>query len=235
MVDLSPIPAAAPGHRVQVPQGIADRLRTLIRHGDLKVGDRLPSQRHLAERLGVSRPSLREAISSLEGIGLLAVRVGSGVFVASPDPAPPPWRFAHRCSARDLYEARVGLEGFAARLAAAHRDDAGLDRLGTAVAAMAAALSRGDVAAMGEADALFHDHVLGIAANSVLAAMIGPMRDMIVESQRLPLAAHIRIDETLAEHRMILSRIAAGDPDGAERVMRCHIEAAAARYGIELR
>ena len=71
--------------RTPVPRSIVEHIQRLILKGGLKAGDRLPSQRELAEQLGVSRPSLREALTVLETMGLLTVRAGSGVFVARPD------------------------------------------------------------------------------------------------------------------------------------------------------
>jgi GntR family transcriptional repressor for pyruvate dehydrogenase complex len=76
--------------------------------------------------------------------------------------------------------------------------------------------------------------VVELAANPVLAGMVGPMRDMVVESQRLPMARVDRLAETLSEHRAIASRLAAGDAEGAEGAMKAHIRAAADRYGIAL-
>ncbi len=231
-MNWAPLAEASPGDRMPVSRGVADRLQALILQGGLAPGDRLPSQRDLAARLGVSRPSLREAMSALETMGLVVVRVGSGVYVAPPALRAPPWRFADRCSARDVYEARWGLEGYAARLAAARIDRAGAVRLAETVDAMAAALDRGDVSGMAAADERFHDLVVAIAANPVLAGMIGPMRDLMVESQRLPMGVTSRLGETLAEHRAIAARLAARDADGAEREMKAHIRAAADRYGI---
>lgn len=233
-MNWSPLAEPAPGDRTPVSRGIAERLQALILQGGLAAGDRLPSQRVLAARLGVSRPSLREAMAALETMGLVVVRVGSGVYVAPPDLRAPPWRFADRCSPCDVYEARLGLEGYAARLAAARMDAGGAARLQSPIEAMAAALARGDVPAMAEADVRFHDLVVELAGNPVLAGMIGPMRDMVVESQRLPMARVDRLAETLAEHRAIASRLAAGDADGAEHTMRAHIRAAADRCGIVL-
>ena len=233
-MNWSPLAEPGPGDRVPVSRGVVDRLQTLILDGGLAPGDRLPSQRDLAARLGVSRPSLREAIAALETMGLVSVRVGSGVYVAPPALRAPPWRFADRCSARDVYEARLGLEGFAARLAAARMDRRGGSLLDEAVDAMSTALERGDVQGMGAADARFHDLVLDLAANPVLAGMVGPMRDMMVESQRLPMARIDRLGETLAEHRVIASRLRAGDVSGSEGAMQAHIRAAADRYGISL-
>ena len=233
-MNWGPLAEPVPGDRVPVSRGVADRFQALILQGGLAPGDRLPSQRDLAARLGISRPSLREAMAALETKGLVVVRVGSGVYVAPPDLRAPPWRFADRCSPRDVYEARLGLEGYAARLAAARMGTGGDARLTDSVDAMAGSLERGDVPAMAAADAGFHDRVVELAANPVLAGMVGPMRDMVVESQRLPMARADRLAETLAEHRAILSRLAVGDAGGAEDAMKAHIRAAADRYGILL-
>ncbi len=233
-MNWAPLADPAPGDRIPVSRSVTDRLQTLILQGGLASGDRLPPQRDLAARLGVSRPSLREAISALETMGLVVVRVGSGVYVAPPALRAPPWRFADRCSPRDVYEARLGLEGYAVRLAAARMDAAGAARLDGAVDAMAAALGRGDVSAMAAADARFHDLVVELAANPVLAGMVGPMRDMVVESQRLPMARFDRLGETLAEHRAIAACLRAGDASGSEEAMKAHIRAAAGRYGVSV-
>lgn len=233
-MNWAPLAEPAPGDRIPVSRGVADRLQGLILQGGLAAGDRLPSQRDLAAQLGVSRPSLREAIAALETMGLVVVRVGSGVYVASPDLRAPPWRFADRCSPRDVYEARLGLESYAARLAAARMDGTGMARLDEAVDAMAVALERGDMAGMASADARFHDVVVDLAANPVLAGMIGPMRDMVVESQRLPMARRDRLGETLAEHRAIAACLRAGDAAGSDAAMKAHVKAAADRYGVSI-
>lgn len=225
-----------PGHDIaagdRIPRGIADHIRALIRQGGLKAGDRLPSQRDLAARFGASRPSVREAISALESLGIVLVRLGSGVYVAPADSRLPPWRFSDRCSPRDVYEARLGLEAYAARLAATRVDAAAAAGLAAAVAAMAAAVAARDIPAIAAADARFHDLVFGLAGNPVLAGMYGPVRDMMVESQRLPLVRQDRLAETLAEHRAIAARLTSRDPEGAARAMQDHIRAAAQRYGI---
>ena len=223
-----------PGPDDRVPRGIADHLRTLILRGGLAPGDRLPSQRGLAEQFGVSRTSVREAISALESTGLVLVRVGSGVYVAPPSAHAMPWRFSDRCTPRDVFEARLGLESFAAGLAAARAEAARLEPVTAAIAAMAAALADRDLPGMASADARFHDLVFDLAGNPVLTGMYGPVRDMMVESQRLPLARQNRLGETLAEHRAIAACLARGDRAGASEAMRDHIRAAAGRYGITL-
>ena len=224
---------AVPGDRILVPRSVSDHLQALILQGGLKPGDRLPSQRDLALQLGVSRPSLREAISVLETMGLVTVRVGSGVYVAPQSARAPLWRFADRCSPRDVYEARIGLEGYAARLAAQRVTAAEAEQLNAATAAMRDALRDDDIAAMAAADAAFHDLVFTLAANPVLAGMYRPIRDMAVETQRLPMTLRIRLGDTLQEHEEVCRRIIARDSQGAEAAMIWHIRTAARRYGIE--
>jgi GntR family transcriptional repressor for pyruvate dehydrogenase complex len=222
------------GERPLVSRAVSDHLQALILRGGLNAGDKLPSQRDLAEQLGVSRPSIREAISVLEVMGLVNVRIGSGVYVNKTADRAPLWRFSERCSPRDVYEARHGLESHAAHLAALRCDEAGAARLKAATEAMRDALAADDISAMAAADATFHDAIFDLTANPVLAGMYRPVREMMVESQRLPMTLRIRLGDTLREHEQVLEGIAARDGPGAEAAMRHHIRAAAHRYGIEL-
>ncbi|MCW6508850.1 FadR/GntR family transcriptional regulator [Lichenifustis flavocetrariae] len=231
---MDPVVEPFQGERPLVSRAVSDHLQALILRGGLRPGDKLPSQRDLAEKLGVSRPSLREAISVLEVMGLVKVRIGSGVYVNQVTDRAPLWRFSERCSPRDVYEAREGLESHAARLAALRCDEPGAARLKAATEAMRNALAADDIPAMAAADAVFHDSIFDLAANPVLAGMYRPVRDMMVETQRLPMTLRIRLGDTLREHEEVCDRIAARDSLGAETSMRNHIRAAARRYGIEL-
>ena len=222
------------GERPLVSRAVSHHLQAMILRGGLKPGDKLPSQRDLAEQLGVSRPSLREAISVLEVMGLVTIRIGSGVYVNRIADRAPLWRFSERCSPRDVYEARHGLEGHAAHLAALRCDEIGAARLKAATEAMRGALAADDIPAMAAADADFHDAVFDLTANPVLAGMYRPVRDMMVETQRLPMTLKIRLGDTLREHELVCQRITSRDGPGAEHAMRNHIRAAAHRYGIEL-
>jgi GntR family transcriptional repressor for pyruvate dehydrogenase complex len=229
-----PLPEPGPADRRPVPRGVVEHLQRLILRGGLKPGDRLPPQRELAEQLGVSRPSLREGLTVLETMGLVSVRVGSGVFVAPSEARAPLWRFSDRCSPSDVYEARYGLESFATSLAAANMDEAAARRLSACVEEMRRALDAQDIVGLATSDAEFHDLVFELCGNPVLADMYRPMRDIMVESQRLPMARRTRLDETVKEHEIIRDRLIAKDREGAASAMRAHIKAAAARYGVEL-
>ncbi|MBA1156856.1 FadR/GntR family transcriptional regulator [Microvirga mediterraneensis] len=220
--------------RTPVPRGIVEHLQRLILKGGLKAGQRLPSQRELAEQLGVSRPSVREALTVLETMGLVTVRVGSGMFVAKPDARRPLWRYSDRCTPADVYEARLGLEGYAARLAAARVDEAAKERLRRCTDAMHEALRASDVISLAVSDTEFHDMIFEFSGNPVLAAMYRPVREMLVESQRLPMAQLERLSETVREHEAILEGIVGQNPDMAEAAMQSHIRSAAGRFGITL-
>lgn len=224
----------ASGDRGPVPRNVVEHLQGLILQGNLKSGERLPSQRDLAEQLGVSRPSLREALTVLETKGLVTVRAGSGVFVSRPAERGPLWRYADRCTPRDVYEARFGLEGYAARLAAPRVGPAESARLTDLVARMDDAFRRDDLADMSLIDAGFHEYIFELSGNPMLAAMYRPVRDMAEESQRLPMAWRERLGETPREHRLIAEKLIARDAPGAEHAMQEHVRAAAARYGITL-
>ncbi|GAB4064337.1 FadR family transcriptional regulator [Ancylobacter sonchi] len=222
------------GDRGPVPRNVVEHLQGLILQGSLKSGERLPSQRDLAEQLGVSRPSLREALTILETKGLVTVRAGSGVFVSRPAERGPLWRYADRCTPRDVYEARLGLESYVARLAAPRVGPAEASRLMEFVERMDDAYRRDDLAQMSLIDAGFHDCIFELSGNPMLAAMYRPIREMAEESQRLPMAWRERLGETPREHRVIAEQLIARDAAGAEAAMQQHVRAAAARYGISL-
>lgn len=104
-----------------VPEVALQAIRKLITDEGFGPGDALPSQRDLALQLGVSRASLREALSSLSALGMISVQPGKGVFVQAPLEAPrsesaPGWPFAAQASPVDIFQLRYALEGFAAGL-----------------------------------------------------------------------------------------------------------------------
>ncbi len=102
-----------------VPQYAVDAIRRLIETEGYAPGAALPAQRELAERLGVSRASLREALSTLSALGLVSVQPGRGVYVQEATGAPDGhWPFAGEVAAAHVFQLRFALEGFAAGLAA---------------------------------------------------------------------------------------------------------------------
>ncbi|MDP9898003.1 FadR/GntR family transcriptional regulator [Variovorax ginsengisoli] len=213
-------------------QQIADKVRLLIQQGNYKDGHRLPPERDLAQQLGVSRPSLREALIALEIEGSVEIRMGSGVYVCNRtlrrSPLPP----SMGESPAELMQARGALEGAVIVLACAHATPEGLARVQESVEAMRADIVAGrDVL---EHDREFHVRIAELTGNSILVSLVGTLFD----ERRGPLASHMRErlegrptwNEALAEHEQILRCLHQRDPLLAESAMRSHIRAAADRW-----
>ncbi len=217
-----------------VPEIALQAIRQLIRDGGYQPGDALPSQRDLAEQLGVSRASLREALSSLSALGLVSVQPGKGVFVQEP-PAPAPsfaWPYAEQVSAVDTFQLRYALEGFAAGLAALYLSAADIDELEANVEAMRQELRAGHFDSAARLDFAFHQRLLEASGNRAMLQVITASQDIFLESQKLPFIRPERAMETWQEHRKILRQLARGNQAGAQRAMQEHIRNAALRTGV---
>jgi GntR family transcriptional repressor for pyruvate dehydrogenase complex len=217
-----------------VPHDVAARIQDQIRAGELEPGQRLASQRALSEQWGISRASLREALSVLETLGLVDIRPGLGVFV-SEAPTPPLRHFAQSgYGPRDVYEARLALETMAAALAAQAHEEPELLRLRASVDALEAAVAAGDLVAMARADSVFHGVVMDAARNPLIAAMYRSAREAMEATQRAPMASRVSLAETLDEHRAILAAIRDRSAEAAAAAMRAHILGSARRLGMPL-
>lgn len=219
---------------------VAHELQQRIRRGEWKQGGRLPGQRQLAEDLGVSRASLREAITMLEGLGLLRSEAGRGVFLALPGEkgrgaAYGSWRFQGRYALRDVYLLRTQVEELAAALAAGVVTSAGLARLGRCVAKMQAAADAGDLVAMAEADSAFHGAIFEIAGSPMLVELAESLAEVVEGSRRVAFADPARVREPIREHLRILDALGEHSGKAARRAMRMHIVNAAGRAGLELK
>lgn len=218
-----------------VPEIALQAIRKLIEDDGYQPGDALPSQRDLAERLGVSRASLREALSSLSALGLVSVQPGKGVFVQSPASALSggfAWPYAEQVSAADTFQLRYALEGFAAGQAALALTADDLDELQTNVEAMAVELRAGRFEAASRLDFAFHQKLLQASGNRAMLQVITASQDIFLESQKLPFIRPERAMETWQEHRKILRALARRSQAGAQRAMQEHIRNAAARTGV---
>lgn len=215
-------------------QQIADRVRVLIQSGDFREGSRLPPERDLAQQLGVSRPSLREALIALEIEGSVEIRMGSGVYVCARALRRPALSIPMGESPAELMQARGVVEGSVIVLACVNATTEGLARVRESIEGM-----RDDIAAGRDVlahDREFHVRIAEMAGNSVLTALISTLFD---ERQR-PLASHMRNrlesqptwSTAVAEHEQIYRCLVARDPLMAESAMRAHIRAAAERWVI---
>ncbi|WP_175649793.1 FadR/GntR family transcriptional regulator [Pseudomonas sp. Marseille-P9899] len=229
MLDIPP--------RSAVPEQALQAIQRLIREGDYQPGDALPSQRDLAERLGVSRASLREALSSLSALGVVSVQPGKGVFVQGTKSEPAAesswfsWPFAQQIGAADTFQLRYVLEGFAAGQAANALTADDLDELAVNVEAMREQLRR-QFEAAAKLDFAFHRRLLEASGNRAMLHIVTSSETIFAESQKLPFIRPERAMETWQEHRKILRALSRHSASAAQKAMQEHIRNAAARTGI---
>src|SRR5579883_2462580 len=200
----------------------------------------LPSQRTLAAELGVSRSSLREALSVLETLGLVSSEPGQRAYIigagngANHDKVTVRWRYASRYTEHDVYELRLLLEARAARLAAEKMTTRTLADLTACLAAMKDAIRHEDLLTAALKDFEFHDIIVTLSGNRLFKEIHDMNREAILETQKLPLSRHSRLWEPVQEHERVLQALEQRDPDGAAYLMQLHIIRAAERIGVRL-
>lgn len=160
-----------PINQKRIYQSVVEQFVGLIKDGKLKIGDRMPSERTLAEMFSVSRASIREALSALEIIGLIEVRPGDGSFVTELNIAPfvnaiSPLFIKSESMEKDLLDFRKVLELNAVELAAI-RAESTKDLL-TALKDMKVAIDKEDLNAGAEADIYFHKSIFTLSQNFIL-------------------------------------------------------------------
>ncbi|CRM61843.1 MULTISPECIES: FadR/GntR family transcriptional regulator [Pseudomonas] len=216
-----------------VPEAALQAIRKLIKEQGFGPGDVLPSQRDLAVQLGVSRASLREALSSLSALGVVSVQPGKGVFVQAVEDAPGfAWPFAAQATPLDIFQLRYALEGFAAGLAAVTLTIDELDSLEDNVEAMRKVLKAGDFEAAARLDFEFHQRILLASGNQAMVSILSASAEVFLESQKLPFIRPERAMETWQEHRKILRALARRASASAQKTMQEHVRNAALRTGI---
>jgi DNA-binding FadR family transcriptional regulator len=216
---------------------ISNQLRELIVGGEFPVGSRLPSERDLALQLGVSRPSLREALIALEVEGYIEVRMGSGIYVCEP-PAQPAGGFdlSGEEGPLELIQARALLEGEVAATAARLGKKRHFDAVAEAIDQMEADAQAGIQPI--EADRLFHVRIAEATGNSVLVGVVRRMFDLRLGALFDQLHSHFETPEVwaqaIAEHREVLAALRAKDPERACAAMRHHMDIAYRRLSSSL-
>jgi len=221
-----------------VSDRIAQQILKLIATEEIKPGDRLPSERDLAVLLGVSRPSVREAVKALEAQGKLHVRHGQGVFVAAPSAAKD-LRAAlalQELTLGELFLMREVLEVPAAGWAASAGD---VQRIGAAAAALeeldrASVTDPTDFALLQKLDAAFHMRLVEAAGNRFLRQTLGVLQDMLATSMETTLLVPGRLAKSRVEHQRILAAVRRGDRASARNAARRHIHSAQGAARVRL-
>jgi GntR family transcriptional repressor for pyruvate dehydrogenase complex len=207
-----------------IKERVAGQLRGLIEAGSLQAGEQLPSERELAEQLGVSRSTVREAVQFLGALGLVEIRHGSGTFVRADGDLPSEWlqwTQRHQVEVHELLEVRRGLEAVAAELAAERSHDLGA--MEAALADMEAAIDGPDVPGLVEADLAFHEIVISAAGQlhtvQIWRTIAPRIRAYFFRYERFR-----SFEETVEEHRVLLAALQTRDPAIVLAQLERHID-----------
>lgn len=204
---------------------VVEHLRQAIESGLYPVDGRLPSERELAEQLGVSRPVVREAIIVLESRGLVQTRHGAGVFVQTAGEGPAAAAADSDSGPFEVIEARRLLEGEIAALATeivTDRQIAAMQRLIDRIAD-----ARLDEATREKADRAFHIALARVTENDVVVGMVEKLWDMRYQSALCEYffrrAREAGIEPPVDEHQKVLDALKERDPQAARQAMREHL------------
>ncbi len=206
-------------------QQVAERIRKQIETGTLKIGDRLPAEKDLAQHLGVSRPTIREALVALEIAGFVEIRTGSGTYICQRGRLLPPMLDAGP-GPFELLHARLLIEGEVASEAAMRMTNENLAAVESTVHEMEEMILAGEHSRA--ADQKFHVLIAQISGNSVMAELVsnlwqGMFSPMFYKMSELTgLIANQEL--ALAEHKAIVAALSTHDPVGARAAMRRHLK-----------
>ena len=221
----------APGSNRQYKAGstaevVLAKIRRMIETGELKLGDRIPAERDLAERFKMSRASLRAALHSIAGMGVLQFRHGSGTYITDGPPVlsgGPLSMLArlHGFTDDEMFEARRQLEVGIAGLAAERATPEHLAKMLADITGMAEAMNDPQKYLVHDVD--FHREIAAASNNPILGALV-EMVSTILYRQRRETVSHARdLGGSLAMHRRIYRAIASRDAMKAQEAMNLHL------------
>lgn len=217
---------------------IAGQLRALISQGEFAAGTRLPAERDLARQLGVSRPSVREALIAMEVEGWVEVRTGSGVYVLDRSARPKGQQaVSTEWGPLELIRARRVVEGEIASMVAALAKRKDLDAMRRAIDAMKSDAQRGVLPI--EGDRAFHTAIVAACGNAVLIETVqgfwdsrrGPLFERLVGYFETMKSWQSAIDE----HEAIFAAIRARDSAAARAAMHAHMDKSHSRFSASWR
>jgi GntR family transcriptional repressor for pyruvate dehydrogenase complex len=217
-----------PIKKTRVYEDIIQQIVQKIESGELAPGDKLPTERELVNQLGVSRASIREALRAMELLGLVESKVGDGTYVKSlnMDRA-----FANLARETliddrfllDMYDVRILLETYGARMAAKRRTDGQLGRMRRSIEALRKNINKSKN--LVREDAQFHKIIAEAAGNAALISVLSLCSELLNSSVALA-DAYVNVLDIVSEHEAIYGAIERRDGKKAERLIRAHIKRA---------
>ncbi|MBK6467861.1 MAG: FCD domain-containing protein [Paracoccaceae bacterium] len=216
----------------KLSSSVVRQIEQLILRGILRPGERLPAERELSDRLGVSRPSLRDAIAELSDRGLLTSRAGSGVFVAEVlgsafSPALTQLFASHEEAVFDYLAFRRDMEGLTADRAARFGSDTDLKVIDTIFRKMEAAHLKRDPTDEAELDAQFHMAIIEASHNVIMLHMMRSMFELLRQgvfyNRQMLFKNRATRDQLLEQHRAMNTGVQSRDPAAARAAVEAHL------------
>lgn len=225
-----------PFERIQpekLSQSVIRQIELLILRGILRPGERLPSERELSDRLGVSRPSLRDAVAELQARGLLKSRANAGIFVADVlgaafSPALQRLFASHDEAVFDYLSFRRDMEGLAAERATRLGSDTDLEVIDSIFEKMKQAHTKRDPSDEARLDAEFHLAIIEASHNVVMLHMMRSMYDLLREgvfyNRKIMFRQRTTREALLEQHERINTALMARDGDAARTAVEDHLD-----------
>lgn len=215
----------------KLSEEIVEQIQARISDGHLKPGERIPSERNLATLLGVSRPSVREAMVMLETMGMIEARQGGGTYVRSLTESSlniPLTEMLERDPRllRDLLEVRMGIECWSAYLAASRATDEDIQKIGFYIDEMSGAVKHGWDPKL---DCQFHDAIAAATHNTMQLHILNTVHNLFSATIELALQKFYSrqpkyISILLSHHQAIYNNITNKDADGSRIAMEEHLQ-----------
>ena len=216
----------------KLSHSVVKQIELLILRGILRPGERLPSERELSDKLGVSRPSLRDAVADLQERGLLTSRAGAGIFVAEVlgsafSPSLVKLFASHEEAVFDYISLRRDMEGLAAHRAARLASDTDLKVVNSVFEKMVAAHAKRNPADEARLDAEFHLSIIEASHNVIMLHMMRSMfqllREGVFYNRQIMFKQRTTRSALLDQHRAINEALQARDPDRASAAIEAHL------------
>ncbi len=217
----------------KLSHSVVKQIELLILRGILRPGERLPSERELSERFGVSRPSLREAVAALQNAGLLVSKANAGIFVADVlgsafSPALVRLFSAHDEAVFDYLDFRQDMEGLAAERAARLGSDTDLAVVDEVFTRMEAEHGKRNPTDEAQIDADFHLAIIEASHNVLMLHMMRSMYELLREgvfyNRKIMFQQRTTRTVLLEQHRQINNALQAREPGAARAAVEAHIE-----------
>ncbi|MFJ4397825.1 FadR/GntR family transcriptional regulator [Pseudomonas sp. NPDC089396] len=218
-----------------VVTSVVEKLRQALARGQWRSGDMLPGQRELAEQMGISRPSLREAVTVLETLGLVRSLPGKGVLVLDAEAAlHEPSSDTAAASLADVLELRYTLEPFIVGLVAQSANSQDIGQLRLTLMDMREALEADDSETGAKAYIAFHEALFALTTNPIFQSVVQQTGNALKQSASMLRNSPEHLAARLKENEAVVRAIRERNSAQASAQMRQHILAEGLRMGIEL-